>query len=117
MSAKVLMGPNAAPQDVWEGHAAVDRAGAELAIEMLSELEDTDCDDDHHVTADYSCIADWPREGQPFRNIVAEYLQRARAAGGDVEAGFCAVLGDYVSICCQGSVPDAEGYAQVFGIE
>ena len=111
------MGPNAAPQDVWKGHAAVDRAGAELAIEMLSELEDTDCDDDHHVTADYSCIADWPREGQPFRNIVAEYLQRAREAGPGVEAGFCAVLSDFVSTARAGSVPYTDSYAKMFGIE
>jgi hypothetical protein len=117
MSAKILMGPEATPADVWKGHAAVDRAGVELAIEMLVELEDIESDDEGVITADYGSLKDWPRLGRPFRNIVAEYLQRAQAAGADVEAGFCAVLSDYVSLVSVGSIPDTGYYAEMFGIE
>lgn len=63
---------------------------------MLNELEDTDPREaiNDFGEADRCCLEDWPREGQPFRNIVLEYLQRAREAGTDAEAGFCAVISD-----------------------
>jgi len=117
MSAKILMGPGANSMDVWKGHAAIDQAGAELAVEMLDEVEDTKLDDGGVSPGDFCCLEDWPRHGRPFRNIVAEYLQRARAAGPDVEAAFCAVLSDYVDFGGPGGGGCAERYAEMFGIE
>jgi hypothetical protein len=117
MSAKILMGPGENSMDIWKGHAAVDQTGVELAVEMLDELEDPKADDECVALGDLCCLEDWPRHGRPFRNIVAEYLARARTAGPDVEAGFCAVLSDYVSLGGPGSGGSAERYAEMFGIE
>jgi len=51
----------------------------ELAIEMLDELGATDPGDGDLIEADRCSLEGWPPEGLPFWNIVAEYLQRARA--------------------------------------
>ena len=114
-----MLSSDADPKDTWPGHASVNRAGVELAVEMLDSLESTATPDNgSYITeADYSSLEDWPRHGHPFRNIMLEYLERARAAGPDVEAGFCALLSDYVSLCCAGSVPEVDNYADMFGID
>jgi hypothetical protein len=113
------MDPDVDYKDVWPGHVNVDRAGAELAVEMLDALESSDTADNGSglTEADYSQLENWARRGKPFRNIVAEYLQRAREAGPDVDAGFCAVLSDLVSQHCQGTDAEADSYAEMFGIE
>jgi hypothetical protein len=99
------------PREIWPGVVDVNRAGLTLAIEMLEQFES--CEDDEHgiPLTDYACLEDWPRQGRPFRNIVADYLTAARKEGPEVEAGFCAVLTDMVSLFCSGTVPDAERYS------
>jgi len=113
-----IMDPDADLRDVWPGHVDVDRAGADLAVEMLDALESTDTPDNGSglTEADYSQLENWARRGKPFRNIVAEYLKRAREAGPDVEAGFCAVLSDLVSQHCQGTDANADHYVTMFDI-
>jgi hypothetical protein len=56
---------------------------------------------------DYASLEDWPREGRPHRNVVAEYPKRSQEAGPEVQAAFCAVLGDMLGMVCTGAVPDA----------
>jgi hypothetical protein len=100
------------PDEIWPGVADVSREGVALALEMLVELENGDAPDEHGIgPANYACLEDWPRQGRPFRNIVAEYLTTARKGGSEVEAGFCAVLTDIVGLLSSGSVPDTERYA------
>jgi hypothetical protein len=111
MSAKVLLGPNSSSMEIWPGVADVNREGVTLAHEILVLLEDNE-DDEHGVAlADYGCLEDWPREGRPFRNFVAEFLKAARERGPEVEAGFCAVLTDMIAMTCQGMAPVARRYA------
>jgi hypothetical protein len=103
--------PHHDPEAIWPGVAAVSRAGVALAVEMLTDLEWNDEDEHGIPLADYACLEDWPRQGRPFRNIVAEYLTAARKEGPEVEAGFCAVLTDMVGLICTGTVPDAARYS------
>lgn len=105
--------------NTWKGHAKVSRDGVELAVEMLEQLaESTPADDGSGVTvADYSSLEDWPRQGRPFRNVVAEYLARAREGGSEVEAGFCAVLSDMAALVAARVIPDIDNYADWYGIE
>jgi hypothetical protein len=79
------------PTELWKGHAEINLDGVRLVLQMMGELEDIESEDFGVTTAEFCDLEDWPREGRPFRNIFAEYLARARAAGTDVEAGFCAV--------------------------
>jgi hypothetical protein len=83
---------------------------------MLCELEHNETEGDVSMT-DRSCLENWPRQGLPFRNVVAEYLASARAAGPDVEAGFCAVVSDFLSLVSSGSVPDAGFYEKLYNLE
>ena len=101
------------PEEVWPGVSDVNRAGLALAIEMLDLLEDgSGLSDEHGIClSDYACLEDWPRQGRPFRNVVAEYLTVARKEGPDVEAGFCAVLTDMLGLLCAGTVAHAERYS------
>jgi hypothetical protein len=118
MTAKIEFFGETTSSDVWKGHAEVNREGVELAVEMLDELSAVNDDGDYVGVADYACLEDWPRQGRPFRNIVLEYLLRARQAGDDVESGFCAVLSDYVSLNMQGACGhNGDRYAEMFGIE
>lgn len=117
MSAKTSLGPPDDPQEIWTGHADINRQGVELAVEMLDCLGEIACDEAGVTEGDYSSLEDWGRQGRPFRNVVAEYLQRARGSGADVEAGFCAVLSDIVALVANGEVPDVSGYAEMYGIE
>jgi|SRR5580698_7850292 hypothetical protein len=98
------------PEESWPGVADINRAGLALAVEMLEQLES--CEDDEHGVrlTDYACLEDWPRQGRPFRNVVAEYLSAARKDGPQVEAGFCAVLSDTIALHCSGMVPDSARY-------
>lgn len=119
MSDKVLFLGKTTSIDVWKGHASVNREGVALAVEMLDQLaEGTPAEDGADVTvADYSSLEDWPRHGRPFRNVVVEYLTRAREAGSDVEAGFCAVLSDMAALVATGVIPDIGNYAEMYGID
>jgi hypothetical protein len=101
------------PAEVWPGWADVNRAGLTLAVEMLEQVESSE-EDEHKIRlADYACLEDWPREGRPFRNIVAEYLTAARNQGPEVEAGFCAVLSDIVGLIGLSTVSDSGRYRAV----
>ncbi|HJS91648.1 MAG TPA: hypothetical protein VJ738_16900 [Steroidobacteraceae bacterium] len=95
--------------EIWPGIHQVDKAGARLAQDMLAELETYDPTADVSV-ANRSCLEDWFRDGGPFRNIVAEYMATAQAAGPQALEGFCAVLSDFIAQACTGSVCDAAQY-------
>jgi hypothetical protein len=89
---------------------SLDRAGAKLAVEMLEELE-------HRgqraaaTRADLCGLEAKYRHGRPQRDIVGEYLERARAAGSEAESSFTRLLSDFVSQCRGGGgVPDTENY-------
>jgi hypothetical protein len=115
MSVVLLDGAN--PHSIWPGHADMDRAGVELAIEMLRVLEEGERDDGI-AEGDYCCLEDWPRQGGPFRNIVVEYMARAREAGSGVENAFCAVITDYLALGSLGSgVRSAEFYADMYEVD
>jgi hypothetical protein len=77
-------------------------AGHELALDMFDELlgEDGNAADQALLDRDY-------RHGKPYRDTVADYLQRAREAGADVERGFTMVLSDLVATVMQGGCSDA----------
>jgi hypothetical protein len=100
------------PATAWPGHAPIEPGGVELAIAMIRELEDSDLGQDGINENDRSCLENWPREGKPFRNIVLEYLQLAREL--KVEAGFCAVLSDYLALGSQGMSSSADRYGDMF---
>jgi hypothetical protein len=74
---------------------------------MLALLEAVD---ESPNLGEMTCLEDWVREGRPLRRVVAEYLELARADGPEVEAGFCAALGDYVGMCAQGGNCGSERY-------
>lgn len=106
------IGPDVQSWHIWPGAVEVNRTGAELARDMLVELETVE-DQDHPggpSPADYCNLEDWPREGQPFRNVVAKYAARARALGPEVLDGFYAVLSDFVSVACAGAAFPAARY-------
>ena len=94
--------------DKFPGDTTIDPAGATLARGMLQELEGVN--DDSSAAADDSFLANWPRKGRPFRNVVAEYAARARAVSPAALEAFYAVLSDFISFTCQGSVPDGSCY-------
>ncbi|MGB6486245.1 MAG: hypothetical protein WBE91_05125 [Steroidobacteraceae bacterium] len=105
----VVQHPSASPAAVWPGHAIVSTAGATIAREMLLELAAVP-DEGTITVGDLACLENWPRQGRPFRNVVAEYTAMAQSAGTDAVEGFYAVLSDYIGICCQGSIPDLDRY-------
>jgi hypothetical protein len=100
------------------GVADVNREGVAIAFEMLCELESPEIVDAESsvTTNDLSQLENWVRQGRPFRNVVHEYLARAREGGAAVEAGFCAVLSDLVSQVSAGSIPSAENYESMFDL-
>ena len=104
--------PDRDPPEVWPGVADVNTRGVALAIELLTEFErNEEIGSGVHVR-DLSELQDWPRLGTPFRNIVAEYLQRARESGPGVEARFCAVLTDMIAAVYNGCVMDTDNAAR-----
>jgi hypothetical protein len=104
------------PTEIWPGHAEIDRAGVELAVQMLDEMTEK-TDEQRIMVADMCSLDDWQREGLPFRNIVAEYLERARSLGPEAESGFCAVLSDMAAFSAAEYEAFGERYAKMFGIE
>lgn len=113
MSDQVVHPFDVDPQVTWPGHVQLEPRGVSLAVELLEELEslDADAEVNPHDLAD---LEDWPREGRPFRNIVLEYLQRAHQESPEAQASFCAVLSDFLSICCAGAVPEAGRYRWLY---
>jgi hypothetical protein len=105
--------------DIWPGHVNVDPAGVRLAADMLAELQAPPCDIYDMTDPPPFTLEDDSRQGLPFRNIVAEYLARAREAGAQTEAGFCAVLTDLAHWTCQGAGRGdwATAYREMYGIE
>lgn len=105
---KLMAGPPTfAPSDpdptkVWPGLVGVNSAGVEIALEIFKRLENSESDAHGIRLSDSACLEDWPREGRPFRNIVAEGLALARSEGPETEAGFCAALTDFVALVCSG---------------
>jgi hypothetical protein len=117
MTAKVTPQPNVERHEIWPGHAELDRAGVEIAVEMFEELNE-ETEDDTIGMNDLCCLQDWPRNGRPFRNIVSEYLERARAAGPAAEYAFTAVLTDLAGFAARGECSrDVGWYAEAYGID
>jgi hypothetical protein len=55
------------------------------------------------------------RRGLPQWNIVRVYLNRAQAAGAEVETSFLRVLSDFISQCRGGGgAPDTENYVRAY---
>jgi hypothetical protein len=104
------------PAQVWTGRIDVDRVGAELAIEMLTELQSEEQDEDGVLAADYLRIEDWPRQGRRYRPILIEYLDRARAAGSDAEAGFLAMVGHYLSMVARERLVNLPYFSRLLGL-
>ncbi|SRR6266851_1216047 len=76
------------------------REGYKLAITMLRELQASPelCD---------TCGLSNPAQQD---NIVLRYLHECRSHSPSAEAGFCAILSDFVSDCSEGFVPKAATY-------
>jgi hypothetical protein len=79
-------------------------AGHELAFEMFDELLG---EDGSGTPADAALLDRNYRHGRPYRDVVADYLERAHKAGPEVERGFTMILSDLVAVAMQGSCPDA----------
>lgn len=103
------------PEARWPGHATIDAAGARIACEMLAELAEAEMDQDGVSAADLCCLPNWPRQGRPFRNIVAEQAAKAQEAGPEALAAYFAVLSDYIATTAQGSLPEAAAYGRYCG--
>jgi hypothetical protein len=85
--------------------------GHELAQEMFDELLGEDYSGS---AADQALLDPEYRRGMPYRDIVFEYLQRAREAGPDVERGFTMILADMIATVAQSGVPDDRYYESLF---
>lgn len=115
MSAKIIYLDDQ-PEAVYPGHAEIDQTGARLALQMLRCMENEDPENSDGVTVMDDCqLENWPRRGRPFRNLVAEYLEKARAAGPEAANGFYAVLTGYISETMMGCPPDIEIFEQWYG--
>jgi len=79
-------------------------AGHELALDMFNELLG---EEGEGSNADQALLERDYRHGVPYRDIVSDYLRRAREAGADVERGFTMILSDLVATAMQGGAPDA----------
>lgn len=79
-------------------------AGHELAFEMFAELLG---EDGGAAPADQALLDPKYRHGRPYRDVVTDYLVRARAADPDVERGFTMILSDLVATVMQGGTSDA----------
>jgi hypothetical protein len=102
------------PCSVWPGFAALDRSGVAFAVKMFGELEKQT--EDGIEVSDMCCLENWPREGLPFRNIVGEYIERARRAGAAAEYAFTAVLSDLIALHVLGIDRALDCYARQYGI-
>jgi hypothetical protein len=81
--------------------------GHELAIEMLEELLGEDGRGD---AGDQALLDPKYRHGQPYRDIVGEYLERTRAKGPEVLRGFTMIVSDLAAAVMQGASPGAYYY-------
>jgi len=85
-------------------------AGHELAFSMFDDLLG---EDGSGADGDAALLDREYRHGRPYRDIVADYLERARDAGPEVERGFTMILSDMVAAVMQGSCPDAFYYERL----
>lgn len=86
------------------GQAFTERDGRELAVSLLRELRDTDAD----LTA---LEDDYRPAGRAQDNIVLRYLTTLRETENRaLEAGFAAVLSDFIASTLNGAIPDPDHY-------
>ncbi len=76
--------------------------GRQLAIDMLLEIRDELGVDECVLDAD-------ARDGRAQSDVLARYLRAVRDAGASAEAGFVAVLTDFVGSAFE-ATPDPEEY-------
>jgi hypothetical protein len=81
--------------------------GHELAMELFDELLG---EDGRGNEAGYALLDPKDRRRTPYRDIVFEYLQRAREGGAEVERGFTMILSDMVATLMQGGATDVWYY-------
>ena len=83
-------------------HRFTESDGRRLAIDMLLEIRD-------ELSVD-ECVLDanW-RDGRPQSDVLVRYLKSVRSAGAAAEAGFVAVLTDFVGSVFE-FTPDPEEY-------
>ena len=79
--------------------------GQALAVQMLRELEEHDLD-----YSPYSLDSSEREQGRPQVNIVMKYLDALRDGSRNVEAGFAAVLSDFLAAAGEGGIRDAAWY-------
>jgi hypothetical protein len=80
--------------------------GLELALAMLKEMEDADCE-----FSRYGLEPRYRRAGTQQDNIVLRYLDDIRRCDDRaLEEGFTSLLTEYVSSCVDGAVPEARFY-------
>jgi hypothetical protein len=77
-------------------------AGHELAFEMFEEFLG---EDGSASQGDQALLDPDYRHGRPYRDVISDYLERARKAGPDVERGFTMILSDLVATVTQGDCP------------
>ena len=78
--------------------------GRQLAIDMLLEIRD-------RVGVDECVLEDSVRDGRPQSDVLARYMRSVRDAGEAAEAGFVAVLMDFVGSAFE-ATPDPESYEE-----
>lgn len=88
-----------------------ERDGRELAVAMLHELDDNATDADGEFSR-FSIEAEYRAPGaQQDVSVVLRYLETLRTTGSpELDAGFCAILADFLSTVLEGSVPSPEFY-------
>jgi hypothetical protein len=78
-------------------------AGHELAFDMFDELLG---EDGAGSDADQALLDPTYRHGWPYRDVVSDYLKRAREASPEIERGFTMILSDLVATLMQGDARD-----------
>jgi hypothetical protein len=101
------------PAAIWPGNVTLDRKGARIALDLLIELDSIE--DDGSCICDQTSIDHSPRQGRPFRNMVAEYAGKAQSVGPEALEAFYAILGDYIGSAVGGCVPDIDVYTRYCG--
>lgn len=76
--------------------------GRQLAVNMLLEIRD-------ELGVDECVLDPDARDGRPQSDVLARYLRTVRDAGAAAEAGFVAVLTDFVGSAFE-ATPDPESY-------
>jgi hypothetical protein len=75
--------------------------GRRLAIDMLLEIRDD-------VGVNESVLDDDARDGRPQSDVLARYMRTVKHAGGAAEAGFVAVLTDFIASAFEATPDPAE---------